>query len=107
MTFLDQAMLAEDGEFQARVRQAGISAAVQVMADRPANTPQAIEAHAARAEFARRMLNDPTAHQRALAMSVASNPGIVGAAATDNDIQFTVNSMWDAWSGVTLEPSVS
>jgi hypothetical protein len=107
VTFIEQAMLAEDGEFQARVRQAAITAAVQITAERPANTPQAIERHAMRAEFGRRVLNDPTSHQRAITMSVVSNPGIVGAAATDNDIQFTVNSMWDAWSGVVLEPAVS
>lgn len=106
MTFLEQAMLAEDGEFQARVRQAAITNAVAVLADAPANTPQAIEAHTKRATFATLILRDPTSHQRALAMSVASNPGLTGGAAPDVDIQYTVNTMWDAWSGVTKDPVV-
>jgi hypothetical protein len=107
MTFIEQAELAENGEFQARVRQAAVSAAVAILADVPANTPQAIAAHAKRAAYANTVLREPTSQQRALAMSVVSNPGIVGAAATDNDIQFTVNSMWDAWAGVILEPTIS
>jgi hypothetical protein len=107
MTFVEQAQLAEDGEFQARVRQAAITAAVGVMAERPANTPQAIERHRLRAEFGRRLLNEPTSQQRALTMSVVSNPGIVGATATDADVQFTVNSMWDSWAGVILDPEIA
>jgi hypothetical protein len=107
MTFIEQAELAENGEFQARVRQAAITAAVAVVADRPANTPQAIEAHAKRVEWARRILNDPTSYQRALAMSVASNPGLIGGSALDSDIQYTVNTMLSSWAGVTLEPTIS
>jgi hypothetical protein len=107
MTFLEQAELAENGEFQARVRQAVITSAVAIINDRPANTPQAIAAHAKRAEWAKRVLNDPTSYQRALAMSVTSNPGLTGAEASDGDIQYTVNTMIDSWSGVTLDPIVS
>jgi len=107
MTFLEQSELAENGEFQARVRQAAITAAVAIMAAQPANTPQAIEAHAKRVEWARRFLNDPTSYQRAVAMSVTSNPGLSGAAAPEPDIQYTVNTMLDAWAGVTLPPSIS
>lgn len=107
MTFLEQAELAENGEFQARVRQAAIFAAVAIIAERPDNTPQAIAAHAKRVEWARRFLNDPTTYQRAVSMSVVSNPGLSGGSAPDADIQYTVNSMVDAWSGVTLEPIVS
>lgn len=107
MTLLEQSELAENGEFQARVRQAAITAAVAVVAARPDNTPQAISAHAKRVEWARRVLNDPTSYQRALAMSVTSNPGLSGALAPDADIQYTVNSMLDSWSGVILEPIIS
>lgn len=107
MTFLEQAELAENGEFQARVRQAAITSAVAIVNDRPDNTPQAIAAHAKRVEWAKRVLNDPTSYQRALAMSVTSNPGLSGAAANDGDIQYTVNTMIDSWAGVALEPIVS
>jgi hypothetical protein len=107
MTFVEQAELAENGEFQARVRQAAIFAAVEIMAWVPVNTPQAIEAHRRRAAFASTVLREPTNYQRALAMSVASNPGLTGPQANDGDIQYTVNSMWDAWSGVTKDPAVA
>lgn len=107
MTFLEQAELAENGEFQSRVRQAAITSAVAIVNGRPDNTPQAIAAHAKRVEWAARVLNDPTSHQRALAMSVTSNPGLSGSQASDADIQYTVNTMIDSWSGVALDPIVS
>ncbi len=54
MDFIGQIALAENGEFQARVRQAVVTAAVQIMADAPENTPQAITVHAKRAALAAR-----------------------------------------------------
>lgn len=103
MDFLGQITLAEDGAFQARVRQAAITAAVQILADRPANTPQAIALHAKRATLAHRILNDPLAMQRAWAYAVASNVAI-GPESNDGDVQWTVNAMWNAMAGVVLEP---
>lgn len=102
MEFLGQIELAESGEFQARVRQATITAAVAIMADRPANTPQAIALHEKRARLAQRLLNDPLGMQRAWAYAVASNVAI-SAASSDGDIQWTVNAMWNAMAGVVLE----
>jgi hypothetical protein len=107
MTYLEQAQLAENGEFQSRVRQAAITAAVAIMAMRPMNTPQKIEAHSKRAEYAKRLLNDPTGFQRALTMSVLSSPTVTGLATSDSDIQVTVNAMWDAWAGVVNSPQVT
>lgn len=106
MDFLGQIALAEDGEFQARVRQAVITAAVQIMADQPANTPQAIALHKQRAALAHAMLADPLSKQRAWAYAVASNTSI-SPESTDNDIAWTVNSMWNAMAGVVLEPSIA
>ena len=103
MDFRGQIALAEDGEFQARVRQAVVTAAVEIMADAPENTPQAIALHAKRAALANRLLLDPTALQRAWAYMVASNVSI-SAESTDSDLQWTVNSMWNAMAGVVLEP---
>lgn len=104
MDFIGQIALAEDGEFQARVRQAVITAAVQILADRPANTPQAIALHKQRAGLAHSMLADPLAKQRAWAYAVASNTAIAPDS-NDGDIQWTVNAMWNAMAGVILEPS--
>jgi hypothetical protein len=104
--FLGQIQLAEDGEFQARVRQAAITAAVDIMADRPANTPQAIATHALRAKMALEVLRNPGNWARPIAAMVASNVSIT-AESPDSDIQWTVNAMWDAISGVVLEPEVA
>lgn len=106
MDFLGQIDLAEDGKFQARVRQAVVTAAVQIMADRPQNNPQAIAIHAKRAALANRVLLDPTSLQRAWAYMVVSNPAI-GPESNDGDVQWTVNSMWNAMAGVIVEPSAA
>lgn len=102
MDFLEQIELAEDGAFQARVRQAAITAAVQIMADRPANTPQAIARHALRARLALEVLRNPSNWARPIAAMVVTNVAIT-AESVDGDIQWTVNGMWDALSGVVLE----
>jgi hypothetical protein len=104
--FLGQIELAEDGTFQARVRQAAITAAVAIMADRPANTPQAIAKHALRAKLALDVLRNPSNWARPMAAMVASNVSIDGES-PDSDIQWTVNAMWDAISGIVLEPELA
>lgn len=106
MDFLGQIALAENGEFQARVRQAVVTAAVAIMADAPENTPEAIAVHAKRAALANRVLLDPTGLQRAWAYMVVSNPAIDDTS-TDSDLQWTVSSMWNAMAGVVLEPSAA
>lgn len=103
MDFLGQIELAESGEFQARVRQAVVTAAVEILAARPENTPQAIALHGKRAALAHSTLIDPLAKQRAWAYAVASNVAI-SAESTDGDLQWTVNAMWNAMAGVVLEP---
>jgi hypothetical protein len=103
MDFLGQIELSEDGTFQARVRQAAITAAVAIMADQPANTPQAIAKHALRAKLAVDVLRNPSSWARPMAAMVASNT-VISAESTDSDIQWTLNSMWDALAGVVLEP---
>lgn len=103
MDFLGQIALAEDGTFQARVRQAVITAAVEILADKPTNSPEAIALHAKRANLAHRALTDPLSMQRAWSYAVVSNPAIT-TESTDGDIQWTVNSMWNALAGVVLEP---
>ena len=104
MDFLGQIELAENGTFQARVRQGVVTAAVAIMADRPANTPQAIQLHKQRATLAHRILADPVSMQRAWAYAVVSNAAI-SADSTDSDLQWTINALWDAMAGVVLEPA--
>lgn len=103
MNFIGQIALAENGEFQGRVRQGVITAAIEIMAAAPENTPQAIAKHAKRAALASRVLLDPVSLQRAWAYAVASNAAIA-AESSDSDLQWTINSMWDAMAGVVLEP---
>ena len=106
MDFLGQIALAENGEFQARVRQAVITAAIAILADQPANTPQAIDLHKKRTALASRILTDPLSSQRAWSYAIVSNVAINGDS-TDGDIQWTVNAMWNAMAGVVLEPELT
>jgi len=106
MNFLKQVQLAENGEVQARIRQAAITTAVAVLKSRPANTPQAIDAHRKRAEFAKKVLADPTGYQRALAMAVVTDDNAPETAPQDSQIQAIVDGLWDLWSGVVLDPVI-
>lgn len=106
MDFRGQIALAEDGEFQARVRQAMVTAAVHLMGRRPENTPGAIALHAKQTALAHAILVDPLAKQRAWAYVVVANPQI-SAQSADADIQRTVNAIWNEMAGVVLEPSAT
>ena len=104
MGFEEQAALAIDPVFQSRVRGAAIKSAQAIMADIPANTPEAIDTHRRRAQLAREVLLDPDRLAKSMAPGVASNAAIT-AAASDNDIEFTINSIWSAYAGVVLTPA--
>lgn len=86
--------LASDTVWRGRCTTAGVQAATQVMAE-PADTV----GHDVRAAYANKVLLNPATHGGPIAMAVAAQPGIEGPEATDSDIQFTVNSLWDALSG--------
>jgi len=96
MSFLTQAALAADPTFIARVAQAAATAAKNVMAE-AANT----NGHVLRTNMANQVLRSPSSWGSLIAIGVATNPTITGAS-TDGDIEFTVNSLWDAYSGVIL-----
>lgn len=96
MTLASQSALAVDAAFIAKVTQAAITAAKDVMAE-AANT----NGHTKRTDMAIQVLRSASGWGSLIAAGVASNPAISGAS-TDNDIQFTVNSLWDAYSGVIL-----
>jgi hypothetical protein len=94
MAFLDKQQLGSDPEWRARCEIAGVIAAGEVMAE-SASTP----GHEARAAYAFKFLNAPATMSGPMAMAVAAQPGITGPDATDQDIAFTVNSLWNGMSG--------
>lgn len=104
MTFLEQVARAEDGEFQMQIRQAAVTRAIEIMGLAPVNTPEDIEIHRKRAALAREVLLDANRLARAFAPAVASNPGL-GETFTDGDLQYTLNTYWDALAGITLPPT--
>lgn len=97
MSFTDANTLALTPAFIERVRLAVVTAAINVAAEDTA-TP----GHARRAEYARYALGDSAHVAAQFAFGVASNP-VITAASTDNDIQFTVNAIWNAFAGIILE----
>jgi len=101
MAYIDQSTLAADPEFIARVRQAAVTSAINIMADIPTVETQAV--HIQRANLARNVLHDPTFWGSTMAIGVASNVAITPES-TDMDIQFTINSEWNAYAGVINEP---
>lgn len=96
MTLLSQATDATDPDFVARVTQAAIKSATDVMAE-AANTV----GHTLRTAYAQQVLKSSHIFGPLMAQGVVSG-ALVTPASTDNDIQFTVNSLWDAYSGVAL-----
>lgn len=89
--FQDAAMLAESNAgFRQQVLLAMVTAAVAI-ANEPVETPL----HAARAVLATQVVAEPYRFLTSFALSVASNPAIT-AASNDGDVQFTVNSIWNA-----------
>lgn len=104
MTFLDQVARAENGEFQMQVRQAAVTRAIEIMALVPDNRPEDIEIQRKRAALAREVLLDSNRLARAFAPAVASNPGL-GEVFTDSDLQYTLNTYWDAFAGIVKAPA--
>lgn len=90
----DKYLLGSDLTWRGRCQTAGAIAATSVMAESSA-TP----GHTQRATYATDFLNNPATMSGPLAVAVAAAPAITGPQATDNDIMFTVNSLWNAMSG--------
>jgi hypothetical protein len=104
MTFLEQVARAENADFQMQVRQAAVTHAIEVMALVPANTPEDIELQRKRAALAREVLLDSNRLARAFAPAVASNAALVEEF-TDSDLQYTLNTYWDALAGIVQPPA--
>lgn len=96
MAFLDQVTLATDGNFVSKVQQAMITSAIQIVAEK-----DSVDNHydSMRLSYAVTVLKDPRRYAQLMSYGVATN-GAINSQSSDNDIQFTVNSMWDAYAGV-------
>lgn len=94
----DSMWVAKDQVFQSRVKYFLVKAAVSVMAE--ANT---VDGHAQRVAYAGKVL-DGTANVEQVAVAVMTNSTVAanGYAAPDGDLEFVVNSMFSALSGVSL-----
>ena len=97
MAFVDQYALATDTTFGQRVQVAMMTAAVQVAAE----TEGADETvYDKRQQLATKVLQSGgVATLQWFIWAVVANPVITGAS-TDSDLQFTVNSVWNAVAGV-------
>lgn len=95
-TLVEIYSLANISSFKERVYAAAVTAAVQVAAE----TPDASERSRLRRALSARILENREGIDYAslFAIAVAANP-VITQASLDNDVQFTVNSVWDAMAG--------
>lgn len=94
MAYLDKAELGLDPDWRSRCQIAAVVAASEVSSEEP-TTP----GHDVRAAYATRVANQSATLSGPIAVAVAAQPGITGSDASDQDIQFTINSLWDLLSG--------
>lgn len=92
----DAYTLTRISSFVERVQAAVVKAAVDVAAETPAETERS---RLRRALSARILENrEGLDYAQRFALAVAVNP-VITKSSSDNDIQFTVNSVWDAVAG--------
>jgi hypothetical protein len=92
MTASEQYDVAHTPAFIARVGQISIKSAIAVAAEDPGTAN-----HAERIAFGNKVLLDPGNYGALIAQGVVTNASIT-ASSPDNDIEFTVNSMWNAYA---------
>lgn len=96
-TLTDTADLVQWPAFQRKVAAAMVSAAVAVGNEAVSSPPT--ETQRRRHALSANVLREPGVWALNFAWAVAQNP-VVNYSSSDNDIQFTVNSVWDAVAGV-------
>lgn len=96
-TLDENAALVDWPPFQRRVKSAMVTAAVQIGAENTDSPPT--EAQRLRHALSANVLLDPNKWARNFAEAVAQNP-VITYTSSDNDIQFTTNSVWNAVAGV-------
>lgn len=93
MGFSEQFSLSQDQAFIRRIQHTIVKTAVAVVSE--AGT---VNNHASRTTFATAVCRNPEAYANQYSQAVTTN-GAITAASSDSDIEFTVNSMWDAFAG--------
>ena len=88
--------LAQDHTFHRRVQQAAVKSAIAVAAEDPETAN-----HAARLAWGNKILLSPEGYGKTIAYGVLTNT-LLGMASSDSDIEFTVNSMWNAYAVSTV-----
>lgn len=83
--------VAENPTFVDKVRMAIVRSAIDIQAEDPP--------HPNRSKLAYDVLRDPSGFGTMMAYGVAVNP-VITINSSEDDIQFTVNSVWDAYAGV-------
>lgn len=93
-TLEDIFLLARRTSFVERIQAAVAKAAVAVAAE----TPDLSERSRLRRALSVKVLENSEEYASRFALAVATNP-VITQASTDSDVEFTVNSMWDAIAG--------
>jgi hypothetical protein len=94
MALIDSINLAATAEFRNKVTLLVVKAAHAIMTE-----GSAVANHTERVNLAKRALVSPESVGVQFAYGVVTNAAIT-AESTDGDIEFTVNSMWNAYAGV-------
>jgi len=98
VAYIDQAALAADATFRSRVRMAVVTAAIQIAAE--AKASQDTTVYDKRQQLVAEVLpNGGTDLLEAFSWAVAQNAAIT-ASSLDSDVQFQVNSVWNALAGI-------
>jgi hypothetical protein len=97
MALIDQADLAQDSTFLARVQMAMVQAALQIIGEDP-GTDAALSYR--RQSLGVTVLQRPAEMAPRFAWAVAANVAVT-ADSVDGDIQFTVATVWNDIAGVT------
>lgn len=97
MALIDQATLAEDATFVARVQMAAVQAALQIVGEDGTGDP-ALSYR--RQSLGITVLQRPVEMALRFAWAVAANP-VITTDSSDSDIQYTVTTIWNDLAGVT------
>lgn len=100
MALIDQANLAQDATFVARVQMAIVQAALQIVGEDPGDDAGLSYR---RQSLGVSVLQRPSDLADRFAWAVAANP-VITASSTDNDIQYTITTVWNDIAGVTSTP---
>jgi len=101
MTFSDSAYLARNPGFVDRVLIAMVTAAQQIGEE---TQDVATDHYRLRRALATNVLGSPDVWAPKFALAVVTNQ-VITIASSDNDIQFTVNSVWDSIAGAGPVPA--